>query len=479
MMKKLLSNFITVLSIALLFIVSSCSKDDPVPVFGVAFETTALGISKDVASTDVTVTFSYTTTVENVIVVDVTEVGAVYGEDYETNPAVSGGQLSFTIPAGSDEVSFTVTRLSSAIEAGKQVVFTLNSATGEADPQITGNTTLTVSFDAISSAGATSSPDIGGFGEANQVYVDLSLDSETAVERTSWDLGFYSGSEDRVILNYSTYAMARVLDATDINAVTAADTVGFGATVQIGLPDTETYVDPSNGDISNSAIAAISATDSENKVYIINRGAGPGTEDPGLGEVAVGNDPLGWKKVRILKSGSDYVLQYADINATTFSEVTISKNSDYSFSYFSFDTESEVDVEPEKEKWDMVFTVATNVIDFGTAFYAYGYSDYVKTNRHGGVEVAAIVLDRDDDGNILAGQTTYDDFSMSDVSSTTFSADANVIGSSWRSVFSRTAYDYIFYVVNDAEGNYYKVQFLGLMDENGVRGNSSFKYELL
>src|SRR5690606_36415384 len=66
----------------------------------------------------------------------------------------------------------------------------------------------------------------GGSGESaaeNSVFVDLSADQQTAIKRTSWNLGFYSGSEFRVILNSTSGASAIAVGKTDINAVSASD----------------------------------------------------------------------------------------------------------------------------------------------------------------------------------------------------------------------------------------------------------------
>ena len=66
-----------------------------------------------------------------------------------------------------------------------------------------------------------------GSSALNTVYVDLSTDKQTAVARNSWDLGFYGGSDYRVIINNTTSATAKVLTKNDLTQVGAADTVGL------------------------------------------------------------------------------------------------------------------------------------------------------------------------------------------------------------------------------------------------------------
>lgn len=459
---------------------ASCGDDEPeVLPLGVAFETTAVGIEEGATSVTVNITFSQVTTVVNQIAIKLEENGVVYGSDYNTVPAAVNDVLLIDAPVGSNGVSFTVNRTGDAIDNGNTLKFTIERVVGEEITQISGNTEITVSFSAVASGGSSLVADIGGSTQPNQVFVDLSLNNQTVAERISWDFGFYNGAEDRVILNYSTYGMVYELDKTDMNAVTAEDTVGLSGTLVIGMAGAHVYIDHPDGDLDKLAIADISDNEDGNKVYIINRGSGPGIGNVDPGSVDVGSTPLGWKKVRILKRNGDYLIQYADINAASFEEATISRTTNVSFNYFSLTSGNTVLVEPEAAKWDLVFTVSSNIINFGAGDGAYGFSDFVKTNRLGGTKVAIVTLETDTNGNILPGQTGYDDFTVSDLTGVQFSEEAHTIGSGWRSVFSRTAHNYRFYIIEDSEGNHYKLQFLGLMNELGERGNSSFKYELL
>ena len=112
----------------------------------------------------------------------------------------------------------------------------------------------------------------------NSVYLDLSADKQTPSLRAGWDLGFYSGSDFRVILNNTTSAGAKVLAKNDLAAVVAADTIGLTlATSQFNpLPADLAYFDDIAGDLTKTVIPAVSATDADNKVIILNRGTGGG-----------------------------------------------------------------------------------------------------------------------------------------------------------------------------------------------------------
>ncbi|SDR76933.1 HmuY protein [Polaribacter sp. KT25b] len=324
--------------------------------------------------------------------------------------------------------------------------------------------------------GASISPEVGGPNEPNQVYIDLSTNTTNAVKRDSWDLGFYAGSEYRVTLNGSLYMAAGQLSETDIDVVisTSAEVQELQPKVAVGTFDAAntTYVDSPDGTITATAIAEISATDANNKVYLLNLGDEIGTETPATGSVDISDDSRGWKKIRILKSGNDYVLQYADLDATTHKEITISKSATHSFTFFSFNTESEVIVAPEKTKWDLNFTVFTNEI---SGYGSYGYSDYVTNNTK--AEVKVYMIDTDVDA------FTYDSFSLLDVNNTNFTNDQRSIGSSWRNGGGPGSLpslkENVFYIVKDTDGNLYKLKFLALTNADGERGHPEFVYSLL
>ena len=324
--------------------------------------------------------------------------------------------------------------------------------------------------------GAAIAPEVGGPNEPNQVYVDLSTNTTTAVKRDSWDLGFYSGTEFRVTINGSLYMAAAQLTETNIDAVTAttAEVQELQAQVAVGTFDdaNTAFVDSPDGLITTTAISEISTTEASNNVYLLNLGYEIGTETPATGSVDISDDTRGWKKIRILKDGNNYVLQYADLDASTHKEITISKSATHNFTYFSFNTESEVVVAPEKKNWDLNFTVFTNEIP---GYGSYGYSDYVTNNTKSDAKVYMIDTDVD--------SYTYDSFSLTDVDNSIFTNDQRSVGSSWRNGGGPgrlpSLKDNVFYVVNDTDGNLYKLQFLALTNEAGERGHPEFIYSLL
>lgn len=327
--------------------------------------------------------------------------------------------------------------------------------------------------------GATVSPNVGGPNMPNQVFFDLSTNIATEVNRTSWDLGF-SSMQDRVIINGSILMMAARLSTNDMTAVnsTNPEVQQLQPQAEVGNfnPANMEFIDAPDGNISGTAIDAVSSVDSNNNVYLINLGYEVGVDQPNSGSSNYKGDARGWKKIRILKDGENYLLQYANLDDTTFQTTTINKNPSFHYTFFSFNTESVVSVEPQKEEWDLCYTVFTNEAVFGGQSYgAYAYADFITNNIKSSAR--AYMIDEAEEG------ITYEDFSLLDVVDSNFENDQRSIGSTWRNgggpSASPSLIEDVFYVIHDANGNYYKLQFLALTSPSNERGYPQFAYKLL
>ncbi|WP_158642506.1 HmuY family protein [Chitinophaga japonensis] len=303
----------------------------------------------------------------------------------------------------------------------------------------------------------------GGTGAPNSVYVDFSADKQTAVPRVSWNLGFYTGSDYRVILNYTSATSAVALEKTDITQVSLDDTAGVSLALGQGQ-GTMDMVDDVYGDLAKTVIAAVSATDADNKVYLVKP------------ETASASDPATWYKVKISRNGNGYRLQYALLPATTIQTADISKDADYNFTFYSLETNQVVAVEPEKTAWDIQWSYGVYFAGGGSAVIPYLFSDFVYTNTLAGVQAAEAT---EEDG------FSYDAFTIADVTDArlVYSAQRDAIGSKWRvtsggTVGIRTDR---FYVVKDPAGNYYALKFIsaGIGQDGGQRGYPEIEYKLV
>lgn len=335
------------------------------------------------------------------------------------------------------------------------------------------------------SEGGVFKPSVGGANEPNQVFIDLSTKSETAVvKRDSWDFGFYCGDDFRVILNSTVKMAAKQLETTNIDEVQTEDptvSVGFNTFADLG------YVDSPWGELKSTknvkgrqtAIAEVSATEADNKVYLVNMGFAVGTTTPEKGSTALDGDPRGFKKVRITRSGNDYVIHYANLNDTTHKSITVKKDPSYNFVFVSLSQEKTVNVQPEKTKWDISFSGLTNYTAMrGGKEITYYFADMVTNNFYSGVKVMKIVAEKADKRD-----TEYEAYNKAKASEINFD-DPKLnhqlgIGASWRDTFNRKLADNIFYIIKDGSGNLYKLKFLALSNESEERGHPVFEYALL
>lgn len=460
------------LTMSVLLLVIGCRKKDaPLPDNLADFETNEQGISETSNSTSIKIRLSRATDRDIPITIAVTETGLLYGTDFTTVPAPTSatiggaaGKIVLTIPSGNNEATLTINKAVGALYDGdEKLVFAIES-TGS--PVIVGSSReFTLKFAELVSLASSMVVQGGGATFGNKVFIDLSANKQTSVLRTNWDLGFYTQADSfRVILNSSSAMMAKQINKNDLNAVTAADTLGFGNDVFFNQTEPTTqslaYVDYPSGDLSRTAIAAVAPAATDNKVYIINRGVGVGTPAPARG----------WKKIRIIRNASGgYTLQHADIGATSFQEIQIAKDDQYFFKYISFENGA-VTVEPAKTKWDIAWTYFSNVTNFGSGEVPYLFQDIIIQNRN--VQIA----------KVLTATKAYAAFTEADLAAQTFNSSQVSIGSDWRAGGGPTSAPAVrtdrYYIIKDANNNYYKVRFTALT-QNGERGYPALEFALV
>lgn len=453
------------LGLTLLTILSTgCRKRDALlPETLLNFETTQQGITANEDSIQVQLVLNRQEATALSVEVNVNEKGLVYGTSYSTTPAAVNGKINLSILPGQQTVEFTVHKLPGVYYFGdEELSFTL---TKNPSPALLGiRTQFNLDFAELIAQGTAAVINGGGAQFPNKVFIDLSSNRTVAVNRNTWDLGFYAGAEDfRVILNSSTAMMAKQLNKTDITQVNTADTVGLSTLVAFSLYSPTTaqlpFIDYPNGDLTRTAIAAVSADPNENKVYIVNRGSGPGNPAPARG----------WKKIRVLREGTGYKIQYADLASTTYQEMVIPKEEAYNFTYLSFET-GRLKVDPEKKKWDLAWAYFSNVSNFGAGEVPYLFQDMILLNR--GVQSS----------KIMTSVKSFDAFGEADLAGLTFSSSQTAIGADWRSGggpgVSPAVRTDRYYIIKDAGNNYYKLRFTALT-QNGERGYPAYEAVLV
>jgi len=462
-----------ILLLSFVLIAFTGCNDDETPVstpVAAGFANQAANIST--GESTVKVVFSTPAAAAGTVTLDVTPTNLAYGTDFTTNPAVADNKIVVPFAANAMSVTFAFNKLTEAIEGEtKNVKFTITavSLAGAAIPAATNFTQLNYNETPIVSN--TVSPENGGNTIPNQVFVDLSSGISTPVVRTSWDLGFYCGAENRVTINGAINKFSvKQLATTNIDLVQAED---LNVTVGNFEPSGAIYVDHPYGNLSGTAIAEISANEAENKVYLVNLGQEISATTATGTNVALTGAPRGWKKIRIIRSGGDYKLQYANLNETTHQEITIAKDPAYNFKAFSFNTNTLVSAEPAKEKWDLELTTFTNYTQYEGQDVSYFYPDFAVTNTKNGTRAY----------QVLTSDVAYENFTVANVTAGNFETEAakdrRAIGANWRSTMPLQIKTDRFYIVKDASGKVYKLRFTAMQNASLERGHISFEYKLL
>lgn len=453
---------------------SACSEDEPpLPDNLVSFAASAVGIADTESEATININLSRAVAVATILELTYTADGVVYGEDFTTNPAATGNTLSVTIPANATTASFTVIRNEEAfLEGTESVGFEITAVQSTEEVLIGTVGTTTLSFSAIVSEGSQLTlqgiaGSESGSSAANSVFVNLRSNTQTPVLRTSWDLAFYNGEDFRVMINNTSGASAMVIDETDLNAVDTEDADTDALTIPLGTPGEASFamIDDVSGDLDNTVIASISATASDNKVYLINRVGGSFTS------VVTAENLI---KIRVIRNGNGgYTLQYAKIGESTFRTLEVAKEGAANFSYVSFgedgSTATEASVEPAS--WDIEWSWSVYVGGTGEDAYPYGFSDVVFVNHLGDIKAA----------EVLTSTVTYEAYSETNIASTTFASERNVIGSTWRATTGTPGvFTDRFYVIEDAAGNVYKLKFVSFHpNDGGTRGKPVIEYALV
>ena len=323
-------------------------------------------------------------------------------------------------------------------------------------------------------------PNVGGPTQPNQVWIDLSENKQTITRRTDWDIALYSGPEFKVILNTSIMMGAgKIPNATNIDQVTEASVASLKNAVQVGNFNVNNgaYIDDVKGDFPTgyTAIEEIKPLDSDNAIYLLNMGKEIFTGDVANGAVATSGNPRGWLKIQIVRNGDGYKVKYAELNEATHKEIIVVKKPSYNYNFLSLKNDKEVNIQPEKKKWDICFTVFTNILE-GAGSYT--FADFVNNNNVGGAGVYEILVTSG------SGIEAYNNFTALDIdASKLVHNDHRIIGANWRNpvgVNGLEVYNDRFYVIKDPDGHYFKLRFTRLTKTiTGERGYPQFVYKPL
>ncbi len=299
----------------------------------------------------------------------------------------------------------------------------------------------------------------------NSVFLHLSTNTQTTVLRTAWDLGLYSGADNKVIINHSTGAT--VIDAGKTDWLDNSLTVDQDSTrsptniATLLLNNSDgltsaplTAVDPVVG---NSTTYLSGTVIKLGEVYILNRGT-----MTNLGKRK-------WMKIKVTAITNGYNVEYGALSDPVSNTVQVVKNASYNFNYISFSS-STVTVEPGSAYWDLEYTTTT-YLNPADNTKPIGTTDFMMINFMGGVTAAQVNA---------TSTLSYANCKLQDTAGVTFLGTRDIIGTNWRAIVPNSP-SYIninnnyFYMIKDKTGNIYKVSFAG----GGSRGKPIIEYTLL
>ncbi|MGB3527310.1 MAG: HmuY family protein [Flavobacteriales bacterium] len=274
-----------------------------------------------------------------------------------------------------------------------------------------------------------------------QLWFDLGSYSVVAQNsKMDWDLAFESAPDGwQVRLNYARLMRSHRAMEPDISQ--PSDTTGFGNTWKIDLP---------NG---RSDSVALKDWRSELPVFILDLGYGTN----GL--------PVGLRKLQLTGvNATSYAFSIARMDGSDVQHHTLQKDPARPYAHFSINSGSTVTIAPPLGSYDMVFTQYTEQFYAPDPYLAYLVTGTV--NGYSGARVTQVNGD-------------FTSVSLNDTIAHPFSTDEDIIGYDWKDYSFDTGtyevYSNQVYIVQDLDGQFFKLHFVDYYDEQGLRGSPKFE----
>lgn len=475
-MKKRILHFLAYIS-ATACIFSACNRNNEVSLqtIEVNFSAGQVGMEDEENYADIGITLSRAARTDLTVTVQLSSSDVDLSEDLLFTPEYSGGSIEVSIAEGETTSSITVERNSESL-SGYYVYLEIVSLSDTENYRIGSTSTSSLYFGTVvnESGEMTLEGKVDSETYRNIVYVDMSNVSQVQVDRKSWNLGFYCGDENRVILNTAYKTMAAASGKTDFASVTIDDAENITLTGNYLLGQDENgyiidnfgdRIDDVSGDLTRTIFGDLASSESTAEVFFV------ASEDNMLNAQGSADKSL-WYKVKVWYENDRYNIQYGNISDTEPSTAYVSKNPAYNFRGLSLETGEEVTSEPTAMRWDFRWSYAAAYSESDN-MYAFS-QDVILINSYSGVEIATITPAETENLSDL-----YDSYRLSDILSATFQLKQNAIATSWRDVYSGSVTSN-FYVVKDCADNYYKLMFLTFNSTGGgERGRPILKFDLL
>jgi len=236
---------------------------------------------------------------------------------------------------------------------------------------------LFASLNNVKSQVEVDSVDMGAF-YANDIYYSFANSTVHTVDRTNWDIGFYT-------VTWSAGVIINDGNGVELFTYPHADTSGWSTVDTTGL--------------SSWPVMYNSTEDWEEGAF--NRFE-TGHPDYGWGVYNTVNHDVVGDSIFLLKKGNDYckkvwivkkistentfVFKFANLDGSDEVEVTLncSDYEDKNFIYYSLTNEAVIDREPNSDTWDVLFTKYNTMLEEGSPYIVTGALNnvYVSANKY-------------------------------------------------------------------------------------------------
>lgn len=274
----------------------------------------------------------------------------------------------------------------------------------------------------------------------DQLWYDLSSNAiVSANSKNAWDLAFECSAEGWYVrLNTARFMRAAELTTTDISQ--PVDTNGFAALWRI---------DHNGGSPDSTAIRDWRTNE---PVYALEMGF----SDIGL--------PMGVKLLRITSvDANGFTFETANMNGTNVQQHSVAKDPTRSYVHFKISSGQVVNIAPPTGSYDLVFTQYT--YQFYEPYTAYLVTGAI--NAFSGARVAPLITN--DFNAVTLVDTIVHPFTTND----------DAVGYEWKEYDFDLAVYTVFpervYIIEDSEGQFFKLHFTDFYNDQGERGCPTFE----
>jgi hypothetical protein len=289
----------------------------------------------------------------------------------------------------------------------------------------------------------------------NNVYFDLSSNAFQTHVSNDWDLRFETADTAwGVFINTGNNLKVYQTDLYSLNDVRCKDSNYFKTFKPL--------IDAPEGLAITSAIADWRkfkhGVDSSG-VYVVNLSYGIG--------------PDYYACFQVLNATTKaYKIAVSRLNQHRIDTFEIAKNSSANYSYFSFANGGQViqNVEPDQTQWDFMFTR-----------YNHNFMGILPNNQPFPYRVAGVLSNRNGVKVAKDSTTGFATIDATSIPQYHFSSMANAIGYDWKSHSFGAVGNYVVnakitYIIQDTDGQIYKLRFLDFYNSKAEKGYPKFEF---